>query len=107
MLFNFIGSEIESCIDKIQNDAVKLQFSGVLDKVRSDPLLLSWSKQVKARDRMRCTSCGSTDRLHSHHIKPKSTFPELKYDLDNGISLCALCHSDVHNGNTGLRNSIF
>jgi len=40
-------------------------------------------------------------RIQAHHIFPKSKFPELAYDLKNGICLCMNCHMHiVHSGNS-------
>lgn len=41
-------------------------------------------------------------RLESHHIRPKSIFPELAYDLSNGIALCSVCHRFVVHGDNDL-----
>lgn len=57
-----------------------------------------WAKSIKERDG-KCTSCGSLDDLHAHHIKPKSSHPELIYDLSNGIALCYRCHKKLHEEN--------
>ena len=71
----------------------------------TDKLLVKWAKEVKLRDGYKCTNCNSTDRLHSHHIEPKSKRPDLKYKVENGIALCADCHANLHGGNIskGLR----
>lgn len=55
-----------------------------------------WTKAVKDRDGWRCRECGSTDRLHSHHIKPWARFPDLRYEVSNGITLCHACHEAAH-----------
>lgn len=55
-----------------------------------------WVKAVKDRDGWRCTKCGSIDRLHSHHIKPWRHYPELRYDVSNGTTLCHTCHEEAH-----------
>jgi predicted RNase H-like nuclease (RuvC/YqgF family) len=34
--------------------------------------------------------------LVAHHVKPKSQYPELKFDLENGVTLCVDCHKDHH-----------
>jgi hypothetical protein len=57
--------------------------------------LTEWSAAIKARD-CRCLTCGATTALVAHHVKPKSQYPELKYDLDNGVTLCVDCHRDHH-----------
>jgi len=57
--------------------------------------LIEWSAAIKARD-CKCVTCGAETALVAHHIKPKSQYPELKYDLDNGVTLCVDCHKDHH-----------
>ena len=42
-----------------------------------------------------CAKCGSTDKLHAHHIYP-ATLKELKTDPSNGIALCQSCHVNFH-----------
>lgn len=57
-----------------------------------------WRISIKTRDNYTCQMCGLEDKyIHAHHIKKRSTNPELKYDLSNGISLCNSCHTFVHN----------
>lgn len=57
----------------------------------------AWARAVISRDKATCQHCGATDRvLHAHHIKPFSTHPHLRWDLDNGQTLCYLCHEAVH-----------
>lgn len=71
-----------------------------------------WKAKVLARAGYRCEECGvegghtckccnQTIRLHAHHIKSYSQFPELRYDLDNGKALCPSCHHKEHFGKTG------
>lgn len=52
-----------------------------------------WRTEVKKRDGNKCMRCGSIDKLHAHHIIPWMKNKELRYDLNNGITLCASCHS--------------
>lgn len=37
-----------------------------------------------------CVACGSSDRLHQHHLIPGSDHPS------NQITLCAPCHAKIH-----------
>jgi hypothetical protein len=55
-----------------------------------------WSKLVISRD-IFCQRCGTTKNLCAHHIKTKEEFPELKFELSNGICLCLSCHAKEHN----------
>lgn len=54
-----------------------------------------WRKAIIERD-MRCTKCGSTKHLEAHHIKPFASYPDLRFDLGNGITLCRSCHRKLH-----------
>ncbi len=36
--------------------------------------------------------CGATEDLAAHHITDRSKMPNEGYVLDNGITLCPLCH---------------
>ena len=41
--------------------------------------------------------CGAKTMLEAHHIKEKVNFPELEYDVSNGICLCHDCHRKTDN----------
>lgn len=62
-----------------------------------DPVYKEWRKRVKQRDRYKCQmpSCSETTRLQVHHIKKWSSASNLRYDIDNGITLCKRCHKDI------------
>ncbi len=51
-----------------------------------------WSYQVKERDNFRCVYCNSTLNLNSHHIYSRNNLTT-RYDIDNGITLCAKHHT--------------
>lgn len=56
-----------------------------------------WRKAVFQRDDYTCQRCGQRGgRLHAHHIKAWAEYPELRYDVANGITYCAKCHQAVH-----------
>ena len=55
-----------------------------------------WANDVKERDNRTCRECGSNEQLHAHHLFPRSVFPELRYHLNNGVTLCAPCHKNIH-----------
>lgn len=54
---------------------------------------------VRARDGCNCRKCGKAKwgiNLHLHHIKPWATYPDLRFDPDNIITLCRDCHIEAH-----------
>lgn len=53
---------------------------------------IEWRKSVFIRDNRMCVLCGSTDRIEADHIKPFSTYPESRFDINNGRTLCHECH---------------
>lgn len=55
-----------------------------------------WARAVLRRDRRICKMCGSRKLIHAHHIRPWARFPELRYEVKNGLALCVQCHRKVH-----------
>jgi hypothetical protein len=55
-----------------------------------------WRAAVIERDHGRCRHCGSPDFLHVHHILSWAMHPEMRLDVENGITLCAECHGIAH-----------
>jgi len=58
-----------------------------------------WADSVKKRDKYRCQKpvCRSRNGImHAHHIKNYADNPELRFEIDNGVTLCERCHTDFH-----------
>lgn len=68
-----------------------------------DPVYEKWRKDVLKRDRYKCQmpSCKHKKYLQVHHIRKWSSASSLRFDIDNGITLCRYCHSKVN------RNEVF
>lgn len=48
---------------------------------------------VLKRDNFTCQKCGTVGgRLHVHHLDNFKNYPKLRYNPDNGITLCYSCH---------------
>lgn len=57
-----------------------------------------WKKHVFERDEYTCQICKEVGgKLHAHHIKSFALFPELRFDINNGITLCIECHKLTDN----------
>lgn len=52
-----------------------------------------WRTAVFERDGYTCQDCGQHGgKLNADHIKPFAHFPDLRFDLSNGRTLCVSCH---------------
>ena len=52
-----------------------------------------WRMEVFERDDYTCQICGERGlEFHPHHILQKCDYPDLIFEVDNGITLCKDCH---------------
>ena len=58
----------------------------------------NWRKEVFKRDGYSCQKCGIMNvYITAHHIKSFAYFPELRFEVSNGLTLCEKCHSMTDN----------
>lgn len=72
---------------------------GILNRrLRYSTKMKEWRKAVFVRDNYTCQLCGARNGngkaiyLEADHIKPFAYFPELRFEIDNGRTLCKPCH---------------
>jgi hypothetical protein len=57
-----------------------------------------WRKSVFARDDYTCVCCGKRGgKLTADHIKQWSLYPALRFDVENGRTMCRDCHAQTEN----------
>lgn len=65
------------------------------EQIRKSVEYKQWRASVYERDNYTCQICGDNKggNLQADHIKPFAYFPEIRFNLDNGRTLCKNCHS--------------
>lgn len=65
------------------------------EEIRKSPEYQAWRKAVLKRDGYMCVWCRSTKNLEVDHVYPFAYFPELRFDIKNGRTLCQPCHKQT------------
>lgn len=61
-----------------------------------------WARAVHEKCNWTCQECGYRGRqLVAHHIVHWSIEPDLRFDVDNGVTLCRKCHCALHTPRLG------
>lgn len=64
------------------------------EKIRASTEYKLWRTSVFLRDNFTCVFCMKRGgKIQADHIKPFSMFPELRFSIDNGRTLCISCHT--------------
>jgi predicted HNH restriction endonuclease len=67
----------------------------------------NWRKNVFERDDYTCQKCFVIGgNLNAHHISSFNNNPDLRFKLENGLTLCESCHYKFHNKYGFGNNSI-
>jgi 5-methylcytosine-specific restriction endonuclease McrA len=67
--------------------------------IRNSKKMKKWRKNIFLSDGYICQKCKVVGgKLHAHHIKKFSEYPQLRFDVNNGIALCKECHKKIHKG---------
>jgi predicted restriction endonuclease len=86
----------------IKNNLSNLLLDDEDFNLRDTEEYLLWQKEVFKRDGYKCQICGSNKKINAHHLDSFSRYPDLRYIIDNGITLCdehhnTKCDGSFHN----------
>lgn len=72
------------------SDRSKLQRYGTDNQDRRSSMYREWRKKVWLRDNFKCKIANPDckGRIEAHHILGYTEYPELRFDINNGITLC-------------------
>lgn len=66
-------------------------------RVRDSFQYRNWRLKIFKRDNFTCQGCKKVGgRLEAHHIKSFAKYLELRFCIDNGVTLCKDCHKQIH-----------
>lgn len=79
-------------------------------KIRQSMVYRKWREAVFKRDGYSCVICGDrnytgrgeTVIINADHIKPFALHPELRFDINNGRTLCEPCHRKTKTYGRGM-----
>lgn len=66
--------------------------------IRKSAEYKDWRLAVFTKDGFACVGCGDNRgrNLQAHHIMSFADYPDLRFDVSNGITLCKQCHAKLH-----------
>lgn len=84
-----------------KNSMWKGGITPLVRKLRASTAMKLWRKAIFERDNYACGECGNRGgKLNAHHVKHFSTYPELRFIISNGMTLCESCHENQHENST-------
>lgn len=71
---------------------------GIKKRDHQGPEYAAWRLAIFQRDAFTCQHCGDArgKNLRAHHVRFWTPYPSLRFEVDNGLTLCERCHRRTH-----------
>lgn len=93
--------------ENIGIEGIKKDFT--IPELRKTSNYQEWRLKVYARDNFTCVKCGKPrdykTKLNAHHLDSFMYNEKLRYDVNNGVTLCQSCHIEFHAKYTNRNNT--
>lgn len=83
---------------KRHNIRYKKRYRGNGTRNYKDARYVKFRREVRSRDDCICQMCNKKlipRWTEIHHILPWSSYPSLRFNVNNGICLCSRCHKSI------------
>jgi len=93
-LYKFCSATCRNMYSRIMRGENHWNYKGENNKIqRCWSQYREWHKEVLKKADYTCAICGKKGgRLQAHHIKGFADYPELRFDVSNGMCTCKPCH---------------
>lgn len=94
--YGVTAKNISSTLQGIDSDDWKGFTTNELTRLRRSAKYSTWRSEVMERDKYTCQHCGASGvYLEVHHMKSFAKHPELRFEIDNGLTVCIPCHGII------------
>lgn len=89
-----IGKNLGEKSPRYIMDRTQLKTTSEANQARKSFAYSKWRKEVWKRDNFKCKIANKEckGRIEAHHILGFTAYPELRYEINNGITLCLAHH---------------
>ncbi len=93
-----ISESLKGMFSKEKNPNWKGGITNALKVIRYSDEYFNWRDIIFKRDNFECRICKkeSNGDLNAHHILSFAVYPDIRFDKNNGITVCQKCHKLLH-----------
>lgn len=92
----------KNCLHGYYENCLSQEKIDIHNRIRASKEYIDWRNATYKRDNYTCKMCGKRSEkgmavvINAHHIRKFSEYPELRFIIENGITLCDSCHKRTY-----------